>query len=160
MNEFLTRLFFGRSNLINGMIAICIIASIALGCNCSKALDLGNISSSSNSSNTSSNSGPDDSTVESNGQVPSISTSESMVHDLTADFARAVETNNFSEIYENASTDFQSTYTEDQMRNAFKVFVDKKRLVKPVLDKTITMTPDFTPSPYVRTEQGLSILVL
>ena len=46
------------------------------------------------------------------------------------------------------------------MKNVFKTFVDKKRLVKPVLDKTDSMTPTFTPSPFIRTEKGLSILVL
>ena len=127
-------------------------------CTCGKGLDLGNISQSGNSSSTSSNS--DDTTANSNGEVPSSSTCQAMVHELTSDFARVVDTNDWSDIYEKASTDFQNTYTEDQMRNAFKVFVDKKRVVKPVLDKTDSMSPDFSPSPYIRTEKGLSILVL
>jgi hypothetical protein len=143
--------------LLNGIIAVTIIASIALGCTCGKALDLGNISQSGNSSTTSNS---DDTTSDSNSEVLSSSTCQAMVHELTSDFARAVDSNNWSDIYEKASTDFQNTYTEDQMRNAFKVFVDKKRVVKPVLDKTDSMSPDFSPSPYIRTEKGLSILVL
>ena len=157
MNKNLFGVLFGKSNLLNGIIAVTIIASIALGCTCGKALDLGNISQSGNSSTTSNS---DDTTSDSNGEVPSSSTCQAMVHELTSDFARAVDSNNWSDIYEKASTDFQNTYTEDQMRNAFKVFVDKKRVVKPVLDKTDSMSPDFSPSPYIRTEKGLSILVL
>lgn len=160
MKKTLFGVLFGKSNLLSGSIAVIMIASIALGCTCGKGLDLGNISQSGNSSSTSSNSSSDDTTSASNGEVPSSSTCQAMVHELTSDFTRAVDTNDWSDIYEKASTDFQNTYTEDQMRNAFKVFVDKKRVVKPVLDKTDSMSPDFSPSPYIRTEKGLSILVL
>ncbi len=157
MKKTLFGVLFRKSNLLNGLIAVIMIASIALGCTCGKGLDLGNISQSGNSSTTSNS---DDTTSDSNSEVPSSSTCQAMVHELTSDFARAVDTNDWSDIYEKASTDFQNTYTEDQMKNAFKVFVDKKRVVKPVLDKTDSMSPDFSPSPYIRTEKGLSILVL
>ena len=160
MKEILTTVLCGKNNFLSGAIAMCVVASIVLGCNCGSGLDLGNISDSSNSGSASSNSASNDSTFTSDGEVPPISTSESMVHDLTADFARAIDTNDFSEIYSAASTDFQNTYTQDQMKNVFKTFVDKKRQVKPILDKSASMTPDFTPAPYIRTEKGLSILVL
>ena len=159
MTEFLKRVLVGKNNLVSGVIAISVVAAVALGCTCGKSLDLGNIGKSDNSSSTSSNSSSDDSSA-SDGDVPSLSTSESMVHGLTADFAQAVRSNDWSDIDNNASTDFQSTYTEQQMKEAFKVFVNKKGVVAPILDKTATMTPDFSPSPYIRTEKGLSILVL
>jgi hypothetical protein len=157
MKETLAAVLFGKNNFISGAIAMCVVASIVLGCNCGKSLDLGNISS---NSNTASNSSSNDFTFASDGEVPALSTCETMVHELTEDFARAIDTNDFSDIYEKSSTDFQNTYTEDQMKNVFKTFVDKKRQVKPILDKTDPMTPDFTPAPYIRSEKGLSILVL
>ena len=160
MKEILKTVLFGRNNFVSGAIAISVVASIVLGCTCGKGLDLGNISDSGNSGSTSSNSSSNDSAYSSDGEVPALSTCESMVHDLTEEFARAIDTNDFSDIYEKSSTDFQNTYTEDQMKNVFKTFVDKKRQVKPILDKSASMTPDFTPSPYIRTEKGLSILVL
>lgn len=150
----------GKNNLISGLIAVIAIAAVAFGCTCGNAFDLGNIAKSDNPSNKSTNSSSDNDTFSSEGEVPPLSTSESMVHDLTADFARAIRSNDWSEIYNDASTDFQSTYTEEQMKNAFKLFVNKKGVVGPILDKTATMTPEFTPSPYIRTEKGLSILVL
>jgi hypothetical protein len=159
MKEILTSVLIGKNNLVTGLIAICIVASIALGCNCGKGLDFGNTSQTGNSGTTS-NSSSDNSTFSASDDVPSTATCEAMVHDLTADFSRAIDTNDFSDIYRKASTDFQNTYTEDQMKGVFKTFVDKKRLVKPVLDKTDSLSPSFTPSPYIRTEKGLSILVL
>ena len=113
MKETLAAVLFGKNNFVSGTIAICIVASIVLGCNCGKGLDLGNISDSSNSGSTTSNSASNDST---NGEVPPLPTSEAMVHDLTADFARAIDSNDFSDIYSEASTDFQNTYTEEQMK--------------------------------------------
>jgi hypothetical protein len=160
MKQNITRVLFGQNNLVSGAIAIAVVASIALGCNCGKGLDFGNTSQTGNSSTTSNSTSDDGSTTASSGEVPSLSTCETMVHDLTSDFAAAIGTNDFSDIHQKASTDFQNTYTEDQMKAAFKTFVDKKRLVRPVLDKTDPMTPDFTPAPYIRTEKGLSILVL
>jgi hypothetical protein len=160
MKEILRSVLFGKNNFVSGAIAICVVASIVLGCNCGKGLDLGNVSDSSNSGTTSSNTTSDDSTFSSTGEVPPLSTSEAMVHDLTSDFARAIDSNDFSDIYSEASTDFQNTYTEEEMQKVFKAFVDKKRQVVPILNKSGSMTPDFTPAPYIRTEKGLSILVL
>ena len=157
MKDLLTTVLFGKNNFLGGAIALSVVASMVLGCNCGKTLDLGNASESGNSGSTSSNTASTDS---SNGELPPMSTSEAMVHDLTSDFARAIDTNDFSDIYSEASTDFQNTYTLDQMKTVFKTFVDKKRQVKPILDKSGSMTPDFTPAPYIRTEKGLSILVL
>lgn len=160
MTEFFKHVLVGKNNLVSGLIAISVVAAVALGCTCGKGFDLGNIGKSDNSGTTSSNSSSDDSTDSSDGELPSLSTSESMVHGLTADFSQAIRSNDWSDIYNNASTDFQSTYTEQQMKEAFKVFVNKKGVVAPILDKSATMTPEFSPSPYIRTEKGLSILVL
>lgn len=160
MKSIFASVLFGKNNLISGIIAIGVVASIALGCNCGKNLDLGSTSSSDNSSTTTSNTSSDDSTFKSDGSVPPISSCETMVHDLTSDFADAIRSNDWSDIYSKSSTDFQSSYTEQQMKDAFKVFVNNKGRVTPVLDKSSSMTPDFSPAPYIRTEKGLSILVL
>jgi hypothetical protein len=158
MKRIFATILFGKSNLVSGLVATCVVAAIALGCTCGKGLDLGNVSQNGNSS--SSNSSSDDSTSSANGEVPSNSTCEAMVRELTADFARAIDSNDFSTIYSDASTDFQNSYSEDQMKDVFKTFVNKKRQVVPILEKTDSMSPVFTPSPYIRTEKGLSILVL
>src|SRR5918993_157261 len=50
MKKIIEKIFSGKDNTVNGLIALAVIASIALGCNCNKSFDLNNSSSSSNSS--------------------------------------------------------------------------------------------------------------
>ena len=92
--------------------------------------------------------------------MPSESALQAMVKETTSDFADAIENDDFSEIYAKSSQDFQSTYTQDQMRNVFKTFIDKRAQVLPSLRKAATTNAVFSPPPSIRTEKGLSILVL
>jgi len=154
MKEFVTGLLFGKDILFNGLVALGIIAAVALGCTCPRDLGNSGIPNSSNSSSTSNSS-----TTEIDG-IPSDSTLQAMVKETTADFAQAIDTNDFGELYEKSSTDFKNTYTEDQMKNVFKTFVDKKRLILPSLNKAGDTTAEFSPAPRIRQEQNLDILVL
>jgi len=155
MKEFVSGLLFGKDTVVNGLVALGILGTIALGCACPK--DFGN-SGTSNSSNSTSTS--NDSTTTDSGGIPADSRLQSMVKETTADFAQAIDTNDFSEIYEKSSTDFKNTYTQDQMKNVFKTFVDKKRLILPSLNKAGDTTAEFSPPPRIRQEQNLDILVL
>ena len=159
MKNMLNKLVNGKDNRLSGLIALAVVLSIALGCNCTKSLDLGNTSSSSNSSsdnpfNTSSSSSDD-----SDGDVPGDALLQALVRETTADFAAAISSGDFTNMYEKASTDFKSSYTKDQLQTSFKDFIDKKRQVLPILAKALVADPDFTSSPRIRTEQGLDILV-
>jgi len=154
MKKFVTDLLFGKDTLFNGLVALGIVAAVALGCTCPKDLANSGTSNSSNSTSTS------NSTTTDTDGIPSDSTLQSMVKETTADFAQAIDTNDFSEIYEKSSTDFKNTYTQDQMKNVFKTFVDKKRLILPSLNKAGDTTAEFSPAPRIRQEQSLDILVL
>ena len=162
MKNLLTQLIFGKNTAVSGVLALGLIALVALGCTCGKNLDLGNIGKNDNTASTSSNTASTDTPFSDSddGKVPAASQLQSMVKETTADFADAIESGDFTEIYDKASSDFQSTYTKDQMQNVFKTFIDKKRLVLPSLNKAATTDATFSPSPSIRTEQGLSILVL
>ena len=160
MKNVLNKLVNGKDNRLSGLIALAVVLSIALGCNCTKSLDLDNASSSSNSSsdnpfNTSSTSDDDS---DSDG-VPGDALLNALVKETTADFAAAISSGDFSNMYEKASMDFKSTYTKDQLQNSFKDFIEKKRQILPILAKAIATDPEFTSSPRVRTEQNLDILV-
>ena len=155
MNRFFSNLLIGKNNLLSGLIALAIVASIALGCNCGKMFDNSNSSSNSGSSNTSDAPFGDDSS----GEMPGKDLLNAMIKETTADFASAISTEDFSKIYSKASTDFQSTYTESQMKDVFSTFLKNKSRVLPILAKTVSMEPTFSPEPYLRTEQGLNILV-
>jgi len=159
MKNILNKLVNGRDNKLSGLIALAVVLSIALGCNCTKSLDLNNTSSSSNSSsdnpfNTSSSSSDD-----SDDGVPGDALLNALVKETTADFAAAISAGDFSNMYEKASMDFKSTYTKDQLQNSFKDFIAQKSRVLPILAKAIASDPDFTSTPRIRTEQGLDILV-
>lgn len=157
MKKLINEIIFGKNSLLSGVIAMGVVASIALGCNCGKNFDLANLAKNASTTNTSSNSSPD---IDKNdSSVPSESVVESLVKDTTAEFADAIDSNDFSDLYANASSDFRSTYTEDEIKKAFKTYVDKKRVVLPVLNKVAASDADFSQPPSIRSERGLKILV-
>ena len=158
MKQLATALLFGRDARSSGLLAFAIVAMIALGCTCNKEFGDFGKSNSSNSSSTS-NSTTDTKSSDDDG-IPSESTLQSMAKETTADFAQAIDTEDFSDLYDKSSTDFQSTYTEDQMKDVFKAFIAKKRLILPSLNKVGDSTANFSPAPSIRTEKGLDILVL
>jgi hypothetical protein len=160
MKNLATSLFLGKDARSSGLIALLIIGLIALGCTCNKEFgDLGKKEDTNKASNTKSTTTETDDDTDTAG-IPSESRLQSMVKETTADFARAIDANDFSEIYSKASSDFQSTYSEEEMKNVFKTFVEKKRLILPSLNKVDDSTADFSPAPRIRQEQGLDILVL
>ncbi len=150
-----SKILFGKNNTISGLIALGIVAMIALGCNCGKNFDLSNLAK--NADNSSSTSSKD---TTDNGDMPSKEWLESIVAETTADFNLAITTNDFSGMYEKASPNFQATYTEAEFKNAFKDFVDKKRVISPILAKAVAMDPTFSPDPHIRSEKGSEILVV
>lgn len=158
MKNLIHELVFGRNAVVSGIVAISVVGLIALGCSCGKDLNLANIIKDANISNTAniSNDSPTDTSDDS---VPSNSTVEGLVKDTTAQFADAIDSDDFSEIHSNASQDFQATYSVSEMKDAFKSYVDKKKIVLPVLNKVGAANANFSTAPFIRTEKGLSILV-
>ena len=49
MKQFVKKVLLGKDPKLNGLIALAIVGSIVLGCNCNKDFDLGNTSKTSNS---------------------------------------------------------------------------------------------------------------
>lgn len=155
MKNLINTLLFGRDKF-SFLIALGIVCAIALGCSCGKDFDLSNIGKESNTTSTSSNS----TTNGSDEDIPAEGDLESLVKDTTDDFQKAIDSNDFSTMRENASSDFQSQFSEQQMEDAFKQYVQNKKIVLPVLNNALTQTPTFSPAPSIRTERGLNILVL
>ena len=151
MKTKLRTIFFGNDWRLSGLIAFSIIALVALGCTCGKNFDLANLAKNSNTATTS-----DETDA---GEMPDDQLLNALVKETTADFAYAISTEDFSKLYEKSSRDFQATYTEDQMKDVFKSFIEKKRVILPLLAKVSSMEPEYSPEPSIRTEKGLSILV-
>lgn len=154
MKKLVREIVFGSNPVLSGLIALAVIGSIALGCNCNKDFDLANLGKDANKS--ASNSTAD---APSSGAVPSDEVIEGLVKETIAEFANAVDTKDFSELYENTSEDFQSTYTLPEVEAAFKSYTDKKSIVMPIFRKVATTDAEFTPPPGVRNEKSLSILM-
>lgn len=155
MKKLIHEIIFGKNSLLSGVIAMAVVLSIALGCNCKDRFDLANMAKNDNTSSTASNTATDEKTDDS---VPSDSVVEGLVKSTTADFGTAVSNKDFSELYDKASQDFQNTYTVDEMDKAFKSYTDKKSVVVPILKKVESTDAEFTTEPSVRKEKGLSIL--
>lgn len=157
MLDLFNEIVFGRNTLVSGTIALSAVCFIALGCGCGKNLDLANLAKESNSSTTSNKSS--DTKSSSDDLVPSESVVEGLVKDTTDEFADAVDSEDFEALHSSASSDFQSTYSASEMRTAFKSYIDKKRIVLPVLRKAGSADAEFSRPPSIRTEKGLKILM-
>jgi hypothetical protein len=154
MKTFESKLLFGRDNL-SGILALCIVALIALGCTCGKNLDLANLGKNANTK--SSSTSTDEDTFEG---MPSKEYLDAIIAETTADFNYAIAVNDFSSMYAKASPDFKSTYTEQEFKDYFKDFVNKRKMIGPILSKAVSMDPELSPAPSIRQEQGLDILVV
>lgn len=162
MKKIISTLLWGRNSKFNGMMAVGIISLIVLGCTCNRNFDLGNVGSDNGTDRTASNSTSNSTSTgdDMDGSLPSDSKIRSLVRETTSDFADAIDTGDFSAIYGKASSDFQSSYTEAQMKNAFDMFIREKRRVVPILEKAMSMQSDLSPDPYIRTEKGHKVLVI
>lgn len=154
MKKLVHEIVFGKNSLISGGIALAVVLSIALGCNCGKTFDLSNLAKEANTS-----SKPDTTSSSDNDAVPSDAVVEGLVKETISDFAEAVDSGDFSDLYQKASTDFQGTYTLDETTKAFKSYTDKKKLVVPILNKVQATDVEFDRAPSIRTEKKLDILM-
>ena len=151
MKKLVNEIVFGKNATVSGVIALMIVLSFVLGCNCGKNLGIGNTSNTSSPANSK--------TPDSTGEVPSNAVVESLVKGTMAEFAAAVQSEDFSSLYNNSSTNFQHTYTLDEVKTAFKSYTDKKKLVVPILKKIPTTKANFTKEPTIENEKGSDILV-
>src|SRR5690349_3246485 len=106
MKAHLSNLLFGTNNLLSGSIALAFILTVALGCTCGKNLDLANLGKNSNSvasSEKSANTSADADDEEADGDMPGDELLNALVRETTADFAYAISTEDFSQMYDKAS---------------------------------------------------------
>ncbi|CAN5628029.1 hypothetical protein BH10ACI3_BH10ACI3_12380 [soil metagenome] len=158
MRKLVNELIFGKNTLLSGVMALAVVATMVLGCNCGKNFDLSNLAKESNSG-TPSNTSKGDPKDTTDTTAPSEAVVEGLVKDTMSQFADAVSSGDFSDLHSNASEDFQSTYTVSEMKTAFKAYLDKKSVVLPILKKIDSTDTIFTSDPSIRKEKGLNILM-
>jgi|KBSSwiStaDraftv2_1062776.scaffolds.fasta_scaffold22035_4 hypothetical protein len=160
MKAHLSNLIFGTDNLLSGFIALAFVLAVALGCTCGKNFDLANLGKNSNTASNSANASTDSDDDAATGDMPGDELLNALVKETTADFAYAISTEDFSQMYEKASRDLQSQYSAEQMKDVFKSEIKNKKRLLPILAKLVSMKPTYSPDPYIRTEAGNSILVV
>jgi hypothetical protein len=90
---------------------------------------------------------------------PTEAEAQALVKATMSEFADAVDKGDFAAFKANTSKEFQSQYTDEQMKTTFKVFTDQKADVVPILRDAAKKNIAFSPAQTVREEKGYSILV-
>ena len=91
---------------------------------------------------------------------PTEAEAQALVKATMSEFADAVDKGDFAAFKANTSKEFQSQYTDEQMKTTFKTLTDQKETTVPILREASKMNAKFTTTPpAVREEQGYSILV-
>lgn len=161
MKQIANNLIFGKNQKLNGVIALAFVALIALGCTCGKDFDFANTSSDATTDNGGvTNGSPFGDDEAGRDGMPDDRLLMAVVKETTADFAYAISTEDFAKMYEKSSEDFKNTYTEEQMEEFFADFMKNKRQLLPILAKLVKSDPEFDGEPYIRKQNGLSILVV
>lgn len=150
MKKLICEILFGKNTLASGLVALTVVSSIALGCNCSKDFDLSNLANAndSNATNTSSNtvsrtsssSKPDAST----GKVPSDEQLQDMVKETLLDFNDSVRQEDFTEFHSKICKPWQKQTTPASLKTTFQSFITNNISIASIdpLEATFTDTPD------------------
>ena len=91
---------------------------------------------------------------DSTGDAPSDSEVESLVKATLSDFADGVDAGDFTDFRAKTSKDFQLTYNPAQVTELFKVFINQKDKLVPVLETVNEKSAAFSPKPEVTTQKG------
>jgi hypothetical protein len=145
MRSIIYRTIFGHDNRVSGIVSLSIILVMVLGCTCGKNFDLGKMTENSNSSNSKGGIFGDKTGDDSTDIDDTLA--KATIRSTTADFASAISTEDFSDLYNETATEFRSQYTEAQLKSEFKDFVAQKNRLLPILASSVAMDPEFTDGP-------------
>lgn len=162
MKKLANTLLFGKDAKLNGLIALAIVGSIALGCNCNKEFgDLGKTDTNSNTSTTSNTataptptsvSKPDAST----GAVPSEAQLQDLTRTTILDFNSAIKSGDFNNFHRTVSKPFQKQASPEKMADAFKAFTEANI----DFDEVSTLQATFSPPASIQRTSGVKHLQL
>ena len=105
------------------------------------------------------NADPSKSDDKPSGEAPSKSEAEKLIKATFADFSDAVSSEDFTDFYAKSSDDFQSSYTKEQIKSTFAVFIDNKSKALPALKDIQTTSAAFTNGPSVEIEKGIKVMI-
>jgi hypothetical protein len=136
MNKLIGKIINGKDNRLNGLIALAVVLSIALGCNCGKTFYLDNTTSSSNStsdnpfatntssSNTTTTRAGESKPNASKGALPTDGEIQYLVRETMLGFNDALQQEDFTAFYSTISKQWQKQTTAESMKTSFQSFID------------------------------------
>ena len=148
MNKLIGKIINGKDNRLNGLIALGVVLSIALGCNCGRTFDLDNTSSTSNTSsdnpfgnstttsNTSTTRAGETKPDASKGAMPSDGEIQYLVRETMLDFNNALQQEDFNAFYSNISKQWQKQTSAESMKSSFQSFIDGQASFGEISDMT------------------------
>lgn len=120
---------FYKSNKLNALFAIFTLLAISLGCNFSAGT--GDFAK------------PD---------MPSTEQQNALVKQTLRDFAKGIDSGDFSSLRSSASKEFQSAVSADKAKSAFQGMIDKKDVLVPIMQSADSNTPQFSNTPSIKEE--------
>ncbi len=84
--------------------------------------------------------------------------SQALVKSTLSDFANAIDKGDFKTFKVNASEEFQTQFSDDQLKTSFKSFIDNKAEIVPILRDAATKNAKFASVPVPHEEKGYSLL--
>jgi len=161
MRSTIYQTIFGRDNRVSGIFALSIVMFMLLGCTCGKNFDLGKLSENNNTSNSKGGVFSDD---DKKGDDDSTDVDDDLakatIRSTTADFASAISTEDFSDLYNETATEFRSQYTESQLKNEFKDFIAQKSRILPILSTAVAMDPSYTDGPSTKSVGSETVMTV
>ncbi|QQS42121.1 MAG: hypothetical protein IPM63_04025 [Acidobacteriota bacterium] len=161
MTGFLRELIYGRTPILNGLVAIFVISAIVLGCTCNDkdGFQWGSNTTSSSNDTTDDKTDSDDKTPAkkadaSKKEIPEDEELEAMIKDTLLDFDRALKSEDFSSFYDNISEEWQKQTSPRQLKRLFQSFIDGKADLSSVRN----LEPDITDGPAIRESVGFDML--
>ncbi len=118
-----------KSNKLNALFAVFTLLAISLGCNFSTGT--GDFAK------------PD---------MPSTEQQNVLVKQTLKDFAKGIDTGDFSSITSSASKEFQAAASGDKLKSAFKGMIDNKGVLVPIMQSADSKTPEFSTPPSIKEE--------
>lgn len=168
MKKIIDKLGDDNKTLVNGAMALFIVALIALGCTCNKSFDLSNIGKESDNRTVSNTSNTvtkdDDATTEvpatranaAKGEMPSPEELQYMAKTTLLDFNSAIQKADFTDFHNNISKTWQKQLSPEKFKQEFQAFIDRKVDISDISSEKA----DFSPAPSIDSSSRVKMLIV
>lgn len=164
MTNIIEKIFWGKDTMLSGLIALAVVGTIALGCNCTKGLDLNtNTASNTASDNPFGNSGSTNGTSTtragetkpnaSKGTLPSDGEQQYLIRETMLSFNNAIQTEDFTAFYNGVSKQLKKGNSANSMKSKFQSFIDGEANFGEIDDMTADISTKST-----RRQMGSNLL--